>query len=170
MPLAALSSALNNHRNKNIIWINILSSIKPALTTKMDSRRGAKRKKDTAPEVNDFHRLGKEMQNRCGSSIGAFSTEDRRFREFFGLGANVALVLWNQLVFYDALPEGGTIMHLLWALHFMKVYPTQDNGSAVAGGSQGAIDRKTWNKHFWPFVEAIAYLEQFVVSSTSCIM
>ena len=89
---------------------------------------------------------------------------------FFGLGANVALVLWNQLVFYDALPEGGTIMHLLWALHFMKVYPTQDNGSAVAGGSQGAIDRKTWNKYFWLFVEAIAYLEQFVVSSTSFIM
>lgn len=134
----------------------------------MDAR-GAKRKKEASPEVDDFYRLGKEMQNRCGSSIGAFTTEDRRFREFFGCGALVALALWNLLLTHGALPEGGTIMHLLWALHFMNVYPKQDGGSATAGVSGGAIDPKTWRKYFWPFVEAIAYLEQFVVRE-DCIM
>ncbi|KAL9180930.1 hypothetical protein ACHAXT_009735 [Thalassiosira profunda] len=128
----------------------------------MDAR-GSKRKKGAAPEVADFYRLGKEMQNRVGSSIGAFSSEDRRFREFFGCGAAIALVLWNRLLEHDALPDGGMIMHLLWALHFMNAYPKQDAGSATAGGSGGALDPKTWRKYLWPFVEAIAYLEQFVV-------
>jgi len=130
----------------------------------MDTPLGAKRKKDTAPEVDDFYRLGKELQNRSGSSIGAFLPEDRRFREFFGIGAYVALVLWNALLEYGVIPESGLIIHMLWALHWMKVYPKQHAGSAAAGGSGGAIDPKTWKKYYWPFVEAIALIEPFVVS------
>ena len=114
-------------------------------------------------EVDDFYRLGKDMQNRCGSSIGAIGPEDRRFREFFGCGALIALVLWNLLEEHNAVPEGGAIMHMLWALHFMKVYPKQDAGSVTAGGYGGAIDVKTWRKYFWPFVEAIAHLDQHLV-------
>ena len=136
----------------------------------MDTPLGAKRKKDTAPEVDDFYRLGKELQNRSGSSIGAFLPEDRRFREFFGIGANVALVLWNTLLEYGVIPEGGLIIHMLWALHWMKVYPKQHAGSAAAGGSGGAIDPKTWKKYYWPFVEAIALVEPFVVSLGLCVV
>jgi hypothetical protein len=45
----------------------------------------------------------------------------------------------------------------------MKVYPKQDEGSAAAGGSGGAIDPKTWRKYAWPMVYAISLLEQHVV-------
>ena len=129
----------------------------------MDTR-GAKRNKGAMPEVDDFYRHGEKMQNCSGSTVRAFTTEDRRFCECFGCGANVALVLWELLQEHDALPNGGMIMHLLWSLHFMNVYPEQDGGSATAGGSGGAIDKKTWMKYFWPFVEAIVFLEQIVVS------
>lgn len=127
------------------------------------AERAGKRKKVTEPNVADFYRLGKEMQNRSGSSIGAEAVENRRFREFFGCGAVVALLAWNLLVQHDLLPEGGMIMHLLWSLHFMKVYPKQDAGSAAAGGSGGSIDVKTWAKYLWPFVYSLSLLEQHVV-------
>ena len=123
----------------------------------------SKRKKSAEPEVADFYRLGKEMQNRSGSAIGAEGTEDRRFREYFGVGAAVALITWNLILQYSLLPEGGMIMHFLWGLHFMKAYPKQDAGSAAAGGSSGAVDVKTWRKYVWPFVYSISLLEQHVV-------
>jgi len=126
--------------------------------------RGAKRKKETIVEVEDFYRIGKELQNRSGTNIGAIHNEDRRFREFFGCGARVALAVWTLLIQYDYLPDDGMILHMLWALFFMKVYPKQEGGSSAAGGSSGVIDPKTWRKYIWPFIEAIAYLEQFVVS------
>ena len=53
---------------------------------------------------------------------------------------------------------------MLWALHFMKNYPKQQGGCASAGGSSGAIDPKTYSKYLWPFIDAIAYLEQHLVS------
>ena len=62
------------------------------------------------------------------------------------------------------LPEDGRIIHILWALHFMKNYPKQQGGCASAGGSSGAIDPKTYSKYLWPFIDAIAYVEQHLVS------
>ena len=126
---------------------------------------GAKRKKTTEPSVDDLYRLGKELQNRSGSSIGAFTCEDRRFRSFFGCGASVALVCWNTLSQYGAIPEGGMIIHMLWAMYWMKCYPKQEEASAISGGSGGAIDPKTWKKYYWPFVQAIASVCDDVVSS-----
>jgi len=127
------------------------------------SGRGAKRLKVDAPVVDDFYRLAKHLQNRSGASVGAFSIEDRRFREYFGCGASIALLVWTMLGTYDAIPDGGAIIHLLWALYFMKNYPKQEQGSDNAGGSGGAVDRKTWAKHLWPFIFGVSYLEQFVV-------
>lgn len=124
-----------------------------------------KRKKESEPNEVDFYRLGKELQNRTGSSVGAFTTEDRRFREHFGCGAAVALIIWNLMTQYNVLPPEAMIIHFLWALHFMKVYPKQDAGCSSAGGSSGAIDPKTWRKYFWPFIYAMSSLEQHVVRS-----
>ena len=44
----------------------------------------------------------------------------------------------------------------------MKVYPKQDEGSAAAGGSGGAIDPKKRRKYTWPMIYAILLLEQHV--------
>lgn len=93
-------------------------------------------------------------------------SEDRAFRDFFGVSAIVVVVLWNLLVDTGLLPDGGTPMHLLWMLYFFKVYPKQGPACSSAGGSKGAIDPKTWRKYIWPFVFRIADLVPVVVSLT----
>ena len=52
-------------------------------------------------------------------------------------------------------------------MHFMKAYPKQNTGYAVVGGSNGGIAPKTYWKHLWPFVYAIAELEPCFVSNLS---
>lgn len=129
-----------------------------------------KRKKESEPTTDDFYKIGKELQNRSGQNLAANASENRRFREFFGTGANVALIAWQLLVYYDLVPESGLILHMLWGMFFMKVYPKQGPGSAAAGGSNGAIDVKTWRKYLWPFIGAIAELEPYVVSDFAVIV
>ena len=63
------------------------------------------------------------------------------------------------------LPNDGQILHLLWALFFMKCYPTEEPACAAAGGQRGAVDPKTLRKYIWPFIVAIADLESHVVSN-----
>ena len=58
------------------------------------------------------------------------------------------------------LPEGGTIEHLLWALMFMKIYPKRKAMSVLCGG----VDKDTWAKWVFIFLDAIACLEPCVVS------
>jgi hypothetical protein len=61
------------------------------------------------------------------------------------------------------LPEGGRPKHLLWALHFMKVYPKQSPGCLAIGASAGAVDPKNHRKWVWAFIDAIANLVDTVV-------
>ena len=126
-------------------------------------KRERKKAKGTDPTATDFYNAPKAVQNRSGSAIGSCVTEDRRFRDYFGVSVVVALIAWNMVVTYDHLPADGTIAHFLWALHFMKVYPKQDEGSAAAGGSGGAMDPKTWRKYAWSMVYAILLLEKHMV-------
>ncbi len=85
-------------------------------------------------------------------------------QEFFGVSVFAAILAWKLLVDNDFLPEDGTIEHMLWALYFLKVYPKQEPACAAVGGSNGAVDPKTFRKYIWPFVYAIADLEQIVES------
>jgi hypothetical protein len=133
----------------------------------VEEEREIKRKRESNPTANDFYRIGQEIQNRIGRKISASISEDRRFREFFGAGVRVVMATWNLLVETELLPEDGQIVHLLWTLYFFKVYPKQGVACSAAGGSSGAIDPKTWRKYIWPFVFAIADLEQIVVSFDS---
>ena len=70
----------------------------------------------------------------------------------------------------DMLGEGGLHpkkskpKHLLWALYFMNVYPSEGPGCSAVGGSKGAIGPKTMQKWFWLFLELIAKLADDVVS------
>jgi len=63
------------------------------------------------------------------------------------------------------LPDGCSPKHLLWALHFMKVYPKQAQGCAIVGASAGAVDPKTHHNWVWAFMDAIAELQDEVVST-----
>ena len=126
-------------------------------------KRERKRVKGTEPSAFDFYNATKEVQNRSDRSIGSSKTEDRRFRDYLGVSVVITLLAWNMMIMYGHLPADGTISHFLWALHFMKVYPKQDEGSAAARGSGGDMDPKTWWRYAWPVVYAISLLEQHVV-------
>ncbi len=71
---------------------------------------------------------------------------------------------WELLKRDSLLPEGGRPKHLLWALHFMKVYPKQSPGCSSVGASTGAVNPKTHRKWVWAFIDAVANLVDTVVS------
>ena len=120
----------------------------------------AKRKRPTEPTVEDVFSMGRDMMNRSTKKMGAILQEDRRFRDLFGVGATIALAAWQWLVYTSLLPENGTFQHLLWTLCFLKVHATEAPLSALCGGA----DPKTMRKHVWPFIFALAALEDHLVS------
>ena len=112
----------------------------------------------------DFMPLALEIQNRATCRIGTDLMEARRFREFFGTSLVVVEQIWELLERESLLPDGCDPKHLLWALHFMKVYPKQSPGCSAVGGSGEAVDPKTHHKWVWMFLDAIAELSGEVVS------
>ncbi len=120
----------------------------------------AKRTRTTQPTLEDAYDMGREMMNRSSKEMGAIETEDRRFRELFGVGGMTAIAAYAWLVYTDLLPEGGTFQHMLWALCFLKVYPTETVLSSLCGGG---VDPKTIRKYIWPMIFALASLEDYLV-------
>jgi hypothetical protein len=93
--------------------------------------------------------LARDIQNRASHHVGAATTETWHFRELFGTSVLVVKTVWELLERDSLLPEGGHPKHLLWALHFMKVYPKQSPGCLTVGASAGAVDPKTHRKWVW---------------------
>lgn len=124
---------------------------------------GTKRARTIEPSLTDIYVIGRDLQNRSNHRVGSELSEDGRFRAFFGCGAHIALLLWQLLIAHHLLPDESQIVHLLWALFFMHVYPSEKIACSTAGGSGGAIDSKTLRKYVWPIIEGIASLEPFVV-------
>jgi hypothetical protein len=112
----------------------------------------------------DFETLAREIQNRASRPVRAASMEKRHFREFFGAPIHAVESVWELIKRDSLLPEGGRRKHLLWALHFMKVYPKQSSGCSTVGASAGAIDPKTHQKWVWLFIDALVSLMDAVVS------
>ena len=104
-------------------------------------KRERMRVKDTASAFN-FYTATKEVQNCGDRSIGMREMNDRRFHDYFGVPVVISFLVWNNAV-CGHLPVDGTISYFLWALHFAKVYPAQDEGNAATRGSGGAIETKT---------------------------
>ena len=84
---------------------------------------GNKRAYCSKPTIEGFYLIGKDLQNRSGHKIGSELSEDRRFCFFFGCEAHIALILWQMLIKMCLLHNESQIVHLLWALFFMMVYP-----------------------------------------------
>jgi hypothetical protein len=130
----------------------------------MNDEPRAKRRRDLTT-VEDFYRLGKEVQNRSGQKLCVDATEERRFREFFGTSVPTAINAWNLLNEHNKLDEGSEVSHMLWSMYFMKCYPRTQEACAAAGqADSGAVDPKTWKKYIWPMIYALADLEAEVVS------
>lgn len=131
-------------------------------------------------DVLDMMRYGAIIQNVKGlgdhepdtSSL----TEIAKFKEWFGCSPRVACYLWEmledckQLYDKDHPTAHITRAHLLWALFYMKQYPTEGVCCAAVGGRSGAIDPKTLRKYVWFIIDAIADLEEVVVSCTLCLI
>ena len=86
--------------------------------------------------------------------------EEWHFQEFFGPSVLIVKKVW-ELLDRESLfpePEGGCPKHLLWALHFMKVYPKQSPGCLAVGTSAGAVDPKTQRKWVGAFIDAVAWV------------
>jgi len=113
----------------------------------------------------DFETLARDIQNRASHRVGVASTEKRHFREFFGAPIHVIEIAWELIKRDSLLPEGGRPKHLLWALHFLKVYPKQSPGCSAVGTSAGAVDPKTHQKWVWMFINALVGLMDVVVSN-----
>ena len=111
------------------------------------------------PAARDIMRRFPRRPDAAGAA-----TEARAFRETFGTPLHNVERVWFLLDQEELQPPGGRPKHLLWALHFLKVYPLQAPGCAAAGASGGAIDPKTHRKWVWAYVEAIATLVDEVVS------
>jgi hypothetical protein len=99
--------------------------------------------------------------------------EDPTSREFkadwmahFGTMPDQCVWIWNNLDPCKTIGKAAQCCHLLWALYFLRVYPTEKTGRSAVAHSSGTVVEKTWRKWTQDFVEAISYLESRVVSLT----
>ena len=119
-----------------------------------------KRYRPDPPVAEDVLRKARQIWRRANKER-AVSTEEHEFRTFFGVSVEIFLTTWNLLEKKHYLPPDGTIEHMLWALMFMRVYASESVLCALAGG----IDKNTFKKWTWPFIEAIEMLQLDIVSS-----
>ena len=71
------------------------------------------------------------------------------YRTNFGVTVATSGKLWKN--FSGNLPSKTTPMHSLWALYFLRIYPTETNACTFA-----CTTPKTWRRWVLPIVTAIA--------------
>jgi hypothetical protein len=109
-------------------------------------------------QMNHLFRMSTSLEktSKIAFLFSPKATEDCCFCLFFGCGLDVALMAWQMLNAYKFFPDSSTLVLLLWALFFMKCYPTEDHACLTVGGSQRAIDPKTLCKHIWPLITGLS--------------
>ena len=110
-------AAETNHRSQSISG--------PFRQHSMIQQPKAKRQRDITT-VDEFYMMAKEVRRRSGQKISSAQTEDRRFRDFFGVGVHVGIITCTLLYENYLLPEGAIVPHLLWTLYFLCCYPKQE--------------------------------------------
>ena len=101
---------------------------------------------------------------QSGNTLGTLlpgSPEDKRFRGYFGISAEVVVEAWEMMDELDCLPPLPEFRHYLWALAFMRLYPA--NSSALSS-TLGGSDPKRIQKYIWPMIQSTFDLEGVVVS------
>ncbi len=91
-------------------------------------------------------------------------TKTCAFRKTFGTSLHIVDNLWFLFDQEDFQLVSKHPKHLLWGLHFMKVYTKQALGCAAVGASGKTVNPKTHQKWVWAYIEAIAKLVDKVVS------
>ncbi len=76
--------------------------------------------------VEDAYCEGQRVMGRSGNTLGTLlpgSPEDKHFRGYFGISAEVVVEAWEMMEELDCLPPSPEFWHYLWALAFMRLYP-----------------------------------------------
>ena len=98
-------------------------------------------------------------------AVRSDDTENRLFRDIFGFGAHLVVILWKMMDALGLLPAGVEVVHLLWTLYWLKCYPTESPATATVGKPGHKVDPKTFCKYVQPLVFAMSDLELHVVSA-----
>ena len=135
----------------------------------------------------DYEKKSEEEFDKEGMDIiqrevgGSKCTHDRRFISIYGCLPRTCADLWHALLtsghpsfmvevnnmqkkkpikqhYFNFPPYKPK--HLMWALHFLCCYPTENQGTGII-----PTDEKTFRKWTWIFVEAIASLKSEIVST-----
>lgn len=106
-----------------------------------------------------FESLGRDLAGYKTSHC--YDTKRRRFVSFFGIEACLVSRLWSMLIQHGklAILRSPKPIHLLWALMFLQVYDTEERNAARC-----KCDEKTFRKWAWWYAEAVADLDEYVVS------
>jgi len=134
-----------------------------------------------AAKGSEFMPVSEDQMKRLGAAIMSRDPEGRseavflaRFLSFFGVDPAVAVEVWDMLEvpFFDLDGDlnGALPKHLLWALLFLKKHGDESEMATLAGGSDGAIDEKTFRKWQTIFVNRIASLKHDVASVASFVV
>ena len=81
-----------------------------------DSKFNHHARLDCTPDARD-------IMNKFPRPDAAGSTKICAFCKTFGTSLLIVSKVWSMLREEDILLEGGRPKHLLWALHFLQVYP-----------------------------------------------
>ena len=109
-----------------------------------------------------FLELGLEMASRSHQRARSEEGKLRHFLDHFGTAPEIASSLWTRINILSVLPRNVRAEHLLWALLWMKVYGTESVLTGIAGG----VDKDTFRKWAFIFVDEIAKLATQEVSIT----
>ena len=81
----------------------------------------------------------------------------RDFKTLFGVSTDVVAAVWNVTSFDDDI----NLLHLLWALIFLKTYNKEATLIALVGGN---VSRKTYRKKVWSVLESLSQKSRALVS------
>ena len=101
------------------------------------------------PDLEYILKAGIEIM--CQSLPSATMTEDCWFCEVFGCRPLVALALLS-MMFAESIVRNASVVHMQWALMFLKVYSKETTMRSMGDG----IDKKIYQKWVWHLVSLIA--------------
>lgn len=116
---------------------------------------------------------GRHQSSCCFSNMPAYSPrafyllsqsvlgvkdDDRSFRAHTGTTPDVCSLIWNRISANEQRSSYMQPVHLLWALHFLKVYSTED---VIV--SRLDTTRKTYRKWVWKVLRLICRMKREVV-------
>ena len=103
-----------------------------------------------------FFKCGMGYLNKFFDINNITSTHHRNFRSGFGVSPRVCSVVWNAM---DTEYHQLSREHLLWALHFLKVYSNETNLSATL-----RTNEKTFRDKVFKVIDSISDKSEDIVS------